>query len=153
MPSQSSHIPREAPKTFDKSLRPYRWFQQLQVGCQAYLRLQSAFQKAAPLEYRQHCYPVKYENSHLYLESQQPEWVLRLRFDEKVLVKALGIYSEFRGITRVICTVNPLMVKSQPAIRKPNPISASSARLIQEMAGDVKDEALKKALLKLGRQA
>lgn len=101
---------------------------------------------------RSHIQAANYDNQELILIVDSPIWAARLRTQHKTIINRLKKELNFPVNSFKIKFQQPVIRKPQPAKHHPN-LSNSSATLIRQTANSVEDEELKKALLRLSKNA
>ena len=99
-----------------------------------------------------HCRCADYANGTLHLAVDNSSWTTKLRFAELDLLEALRLHSTLSYVKRIKCRVqvtDPAKPSASVTIKRS--ISPRSKEHIRQMSESISDEALKKALLKLGQ--
>lgn len=100
-----------------------------------------------------HVRPLRYVQGMLRVQADSPVWASRLRHYEQELLGRLRFEPYFKDLRTIRVRVNPspgiLPVGRPRPARRPNRLSADSARAIRGMADGIADPALRTALERL----
>lgn len=101
---------------------------------------------------REHCKVAAWRDGNLLLIVSDGQWATRLRYQEKRLLKRLGVLKDFSGLQRIMLKVRP-SASVPPISGHPPSLSANAAQSIQASAEGISDPLLRAALERLAKHA
>lgn len=101
---------------------------------------------------REHCKVAAWRDGNLLLIVSDGQWATRLRYQEKRLLKRLGVLKDFSGLQRIMLKVRP-PASVPPISGYPPSLSANAAQSIQASAEGISDPLLRAALERLAKHA
>jgi len=100
-----------------------------------------------------HVHAVRYTGGKLVLRASSTVWVSKVRHSHETLSQALRQQPIFRDLVGLEVRAEPLARRSQkPAARARRRLSATTRHLLDAVASDIADPALRAALERLGRK-
>lgn len=101
-----------------------------------------------------HSHPTRLEGRRLWIHADGPLWANRIRHRYAELVGRLQRFPELRQVSELRVRIVPTQTTVKPAIagRMQPQLSTQASEVIQEVANDIEDKALREALLRLGRR-
>lgn len=118
-------------------------------------RWNNLLQKALPEidSLTQHCQLVRYENQQLFMVTDSPHWVMKIRFHIPELIKYFRQFPEFFTLQAIHCKAKPLFMKNyaKKILAKPLALSAENATMLRAAAEKISDKKLREALEKIAK--
>ena len=109
-----------------------------------------AWRQAVGAELAAQVQPIRLRNGKLILRAASPAWVSRVRHAHESLVRLLRREPLFRDLVDVEVRAAPREFQRQKrGATKPPPLSESSRHLLESVAADIDDPALRAALTRL----
>lgn len=112
----------------------------------------AAWTDAVGEELARHVRPIRYTGGKLILRAGSAVWVSKLRHLHETFTRALRQQPLFRELTGIEVRSAPLSRSAvKKAVTTARPLSANTRHLLQSVADDIHDPALRAALMRLGR--
>jgi hypothetical protein len=111
-------------------------------------------QKTVPQELMQHLQVINIQSDQLILAIDHANWGFTIRYEEESILKALHHYPKYRMLKKIRCRIQLLNTCVEAARIAPprDPISKTSANILQAAAENIQDPELKNSLLRLAAQ-
>lgn len=94
--------------------------------------------------------PIRLRNGRLILRAASPAWVSRVRHAHESLIKLLRREPPFRDLVDIEVRATPReFPKQNRTTSKPPALAETSRRLLESVAADIEDPALRAALIRL----
>jgi hypothetical protein len=102
----------------------------------------------------EHVQPIRYTAGKLVLRASSAVWVSKVRHTHDTLIRKLREHPLFRDLIGFEVRASPLdrALRKEPR-RVPRNLSAGTRRLLESVAADTADPALRAALIKLARHS
>lgn len=115
--------------------------------------IRSAWSEAVGEPLARHVDPIRFTRGRLVLRADSPVWVSRVRHLHETIVARLRERALFRELIDIEVRAAPPRPPSGsgPAARRPRALSSGTRRLLESVAADIDDPALRAALARLGR--
>ena len=96
----------------------------------------------------EHCQLVRYEEQQLFMITDSPHWVMRIRFHIPELLKKFRQHPEFFGLKAIHCKAKPLFMKNylKKISAQPLVLSAENAEILRDAAKKITDKKLQEVL-------
>jgi hypothetical protein len=142
-------LPAKAPAALLREARP---LQALFDEAQRLSRLQQVLEAQLEPAAREHCQVAAWREGQLLLIASDGQWATRLRYQERRLLRQLGVMAEFAGLQRIRIKVRPRETAPPGNQHQPS-LSTDAARTIQASAEETSDPRLRAALERLASHA
>ncbi len=101
----------------------------------------------------EHCHIVGLDKNSLIVIADNPHWVTRFRFFIPDLLINLRQYDDFKNIKSICCKVKPPRYSAVKPKKHTFVISNQTAQIVEQAANKIKNEKLKKILLKIAEKS
>jgi hypothetical protein len=102
----------------------------------------------------EHVQPIRYTAGKLVLRASSAAWVSKVRHNHDTLIRKLRGHPLFRDLIGFEVRASPLdRVLRQEPPRAPRSLSAETRRLLESVAADTTDPALRDSLIRLARHS